>query len=69
MSRFTSEHHTAGDSRVHDDTGVSWNNYEGTKHSHDIQATQLNSKDLEGNHTFYNTRTGAQGQAGGNRDK
>ena len=68
-SRMVSDHSTAGDSRVHDSSGVSWNNYSGTKQSHDGQANQLNSKDRDGNHQFYNTRTGIEGEAGGNRNR
>lgn len=68
-SRMVSDHSTAGDSRVHDSTGVSWDNYSGTKSSHDVQANQLNSKDMDGNHSFYSPKTGVQGQAGGNRNK
>lgn len=66
-SRMVSDHGTAGDSRRHDSSGVSWTNYSGTKGSHDVQANQMNSKDREGNHTFYSPKSGAQGQAGGNR--
>ena len=68
-SPFFSDHGTAGNSRVHDSTGVSWTNYSGTKDSHDIEANQFNSKDIEGNHTFYSPKSGVQGQAGGNRDR
>lgn len=67
-SRMTSDHTTSSE-RHTDNTGVSWQNYEGTKVSRDVQATQFNSKDKDGNHTFYNTKTGVQGQAGGNRNK
>lgn len=56
--------------RVNQDGKVSWNNYDGTKSSHDIQATQMNSKDTTTNdHTFYNTKSGVMGVAGGNRDR
>ncbi len=48
--------------RVSSDGKVSWNNYDGSKQSHDIQATQLNMKE-NGDHYFYNTRTGVQGAA------
>ena len=68
-STMVSDHSTAGNSRCNDESGVSWTNYSGTKQSHDVTANQMNSKDLEGNHTFYNPKTGAQGQAGGNRNK
>ncbi len=68
-STLVSDHGTAGDSRVHDSDGVSWNNYSGTKSSHDIEANQFNSKDMDGNHTFYSPKSGVQGQAGGNRDR
>lgn len=68
-SVMVSDHSTAGNSRVHDSTGVSWGNYSGTKKSHDVQANQFNSKDKDGNHSFYNPKTGVQGQVGGNRNK
>lgn len=48
--------------RVSSEGKVSWNNYEGTKESHDIQATQMNVKE-NGDHYFYNTQTGVQGTA------
>ena len=68
-SRMVSDHSTAGDSRRHDSSGVSWTNYSGVKRSHDVRANQMNSKDSQGNHSFYNPNTGVMGQAGGNRDK
>ncbi len=49
-------------SRVSSDGKVSWNNYDGTKESHDVQATQMNVKE-GGDHYFYNTKTGVQGVA------
>ncbi len=48
--------------RVSSDGKVSWNNYEGSKKSHDVQATQMNVKE-NGDHYFYNTQTGVQGVA------
>ena len=48
--------------RVSSEGKVSWNNYEGTKESHDVQATQMNVKE-NGDHYFYNTRTGVSGAA------
>lgn len=48
--------------RVSSDGKVSWNNYEGSKESHDVQATQMNVKE-NGDHYFYNTQTGVQGVA------
>jgi hypothetical protein len=68
-SCMVSDHGTAGDSRKHDETGVSWGNYSGTKNSHDVQVNQMNSKDMDGNHSFYSPKSGKQGQAGGNRNK
>lgn len=68
-STMVSDHSTAGTSRVHDSSGTSWTNYSGTKDSHDVTANQMNYKDNYGNHTFYNPKTGAMGQAGGNRNK
>lgn len=68
-SRMMSDHSTAGYSRRHDSEGTYWNNYSGTKESHDVHVNQMNSKDTEGNHTFYNPNTGVMGVAGGNRDK
>ena len=68
-SRMVSDHSTAGTSRTHDSTGVSWTNYSGTKGSHDVNANQINSKNSNGDHTFYSPKTGVQGWAGGNRKK
>ena len=68
-STLASDHGTAGNSRVHDSTGVSWSNFSGTKDSHDVEANQLNTKDRKGNHTFYSPKSGVQGQAGGERNK
>ena len=67
--RMPSDHTTSGGSKRKDSSGYSWNNYTGTKVSHDVQADQLNSKDYSGNHTFYSPKSGRQGVAGGNRDK
>ena len=60
---------TAGNSRIGNSTGTVWNNYSGSKHSHNIQANQINFKNSSGDHYFYNTQTGVQGMAGGNRNK
>lgn len=60
---------TTSDNRKGDSSGVIWTNYQGLKGSREVQATQVNFKDSEDNHFFYNTKTGVQGMAGGNRDK
>lgn len=63
---------TNGGTKRKDSEGYSWATYEGTKDSHEVQATQMNSKDYDGkygSHTFYNTKTGAQGVAGPNADR
>ena len=67
-SRMVSDHHTS-DSRFSDSKGVSWSNFDGTKKSHDVNATQLNSKDRDGSHAFYNTKSGVQGVAGPNAER
>ena len=61
--------HTSS-SRVSNDGKVSWNNYEGTKQSHEVNATQMNVKDIEsGDHTFYNPKSGKMGVALGGAER
>lgn len=56
--------------RVSSDGKVSWNNYEGTKQSHEVNASQMNVKDVEsGDHTFYNTKSGKMGVALGGAER
>ena len=62
-------HGTQGGTKREDSDGYSWTNYSGYKESHDVEADQMNSKDYEGNHTFYSPKSGHQGVAGGNRNK
>lgn len=54
---------TTSSKRYKDDNGVSWSNYSGVKNSHDVAATQLNSKTRDGMHTFYSPASGKQGAA------
>ena len=50
--------------RIVKNGSVSWNNYEGNKGSHNIQATQMNVKDIStGDHKWYNTQSGKSGVA------
>lgn len=61
---------TTSSSRISSGGKVSWNNYSGSKESHDVAVTQMNVKDTEtGDHTFYSPASGRMGVAGGNRDK
>lgn len=66
---WVSDHSTSGGSKIKDSEGYSWNNYSGTKDSRDVTVNQYNVKDYDGNHKFYNPKTGVQGEAGGNRNK
>ena len=66
---MVSDRSTQAGTKRTDSDGYSWSNYSGSKDSHDVQVDQMNSKDYEGNHTFYSPKSGRQGVAGGNRDK
>lgn len=56
--------------RVVKDGKVSWNNHEGTKESHEVNATQMNVKDIKsGDHTFYNPKSGKMGVALGEAER
>lgn len=66
-SRMVSDHTTSDGSKVKDNEGYSWNNYSGVKGSRDVEVNQMNSKDYDGNHSFYSPKSGVQGQAGYNR--
>lgn len=60
---------TTSTGRMCKDGVVTWNNHEGTKASHEVNVTQMNSKNVNtGDHTFYNQKSGVMGVAGGNRD-
>ena len=53
---------THGNSNSRDGNISSWNNYDGMKDSHDVQATQMNEKNLQtGEHIYYNTKLGREG--------
>ena len=67
-STLASDHSTSAGSRINNNDSVGWNNYSGTKGSHDTQVNQYNVKDRDGNHTFYSPKSGRMGVAGGNRD-
>ena len=60
---------TTSSKRFVDEKGVSWSNYQGTKTSRDVNATQLNSKTKDGMHTFYSPASGKQGAAFDERKK
>ena len=61
--------HTSSE-RVSKDGKVSWSNYDGTKQSHDVNATQMNVKDTStGDHTFYNPKSGRMGVALGDAER
>lgn len=60
---------TTSSDRYKDEEGISWSNYQGTKDSHDVNATQLNSKTYDGAHTFYSPASGRQGAAFDERKK
>ena len=67
-NKLLSDSHTS-DNRTGDSSGVTWGNYDGNKGNRDVQVTQVNYKNADGDHYFYNPKTGVQGMAGGNRDK
>lgn len=54
---------TTSSRRSKDDDGICWTNYQGLKETHEIEATQFNSKTFDGEHTWYNIKTGMQGVA------
>lgn len=60
---------TTSSKRFTDKEGVSWSNYQGTKESREVNATQLNSKTKDGMHTFYVPASGKQGVAFDERKK
>ena len=61
---------TTSTARMAKDGKVTWNNHEGTKASHEVNATQMNSKDIStGDHRFYNTKTGVSGIALGGAER
>ena len=61
---------TTSSQRVVKDGVVTWNNHQGTKQNHEVNATQMNSKNIEtGDHTFYNTKTGRSGVALGGAER
>ena len=60
---------TTSSKRFKDEKGVSWSNYQGTKESREVKATQLNSKTKDGMHTFYSPASGRQGAAFDERKK
>lgn len=64
-----SDNSTSAGTRRNDSKGVSWNNYQGTKTSHDVRVDQMNFKSKDNDHTFYSPKSGKQGVAGGNRDR
>lgn len=59
-----SDSSTQGGSKLNKDGVVSWNNYQGSKESHDVEVTQMNMKDTDsGDHIYYNPKTGKEGAA------
>lgn len=61
--------HSSSD-RVVKEEKVSWSNYEGSKDYHEINATQMNIKDLKtGDHIYYNTKSGKMGAALGDAER
>lgn len=54
--------------RVVSEGKVSWNNYEGSKESHEVNATQQNLKLPDGTH-IYVTKEGKTGAALGNAER
>lgn len=61
---------TTSSTRVKSGDKVLWNNFQGTKDSHDLAATQMNIKDTKTQeHTYYSPASGPMGVAGGNRDR
>lgn len=60
---------TTSSKRYKDTDGICWSNYQGTKESRDVNATQLNSKTKDGMHTFYSPASGRQGAAFDERKK
>ena len=61
---------TTSSPRIVQDEKVSWNQYDGSKKSHDVNVTQMNSKDIEtGDHTFYNPKQGRSGVALGGAER
>lgn len=61
---------TTSSSRTNVDGKISWNNYDGTKGSHDVNVTQMNVKDSKtGDHMFYNPKQGRQGVALGGAER
>ena len=66
-SPLTADHSTQAGSKSKDATGYSWTNYDGTRASHDSQATQINSKTNDGEHSWYCPKSGKQGWSGSNR--
>ena len=49
---------------------ISWNQYQGSKDSREIQVTQMNIKDTKtGDHYFYNTKQGRSGVALGGAER
>ena len=60
---------TTSSERVVKDGKVSWNQYDGTKESHDVNVTQMNIKSSDGTHSFYNSKQGREGVAGPNAER
>lgn len=59
---------TTSSERFVGSNGVSWSQYSGTKYSHDVAASQMNSKQ-NGEHIFYSPASGKQGAAYDERKK
>lgn len=50
---------TTSSKRINQDDKTSWNQYSGSKQSHDVNVNQMNIKDNKtGDHYFYNPKQG-----------
>lgn len=58
-SPLVSDHRTSGGTTTKDNSSIGWQNYYGTKDSHDVTVNQYNIKDTEtGSHKFFNPKSG-----------
>ena len=61
---------TTSSKRVNQDGKTSWNQYQGSKDSREVQVTQINIKDNKtGDHYFYNAKQGRSGVALGGAER